>query len=128
MASTSISGADIHDYIAYFEDGGTLPSGAIADGNVTSAKIADGNVTSAKVATNGLVAANFAYEKVTGVASAGTPVSAAHTLGKVPVIVLPVSRTSSGVVSTTGTHTSAAVLGIVSNVAGGATFEVYIFG
>jgi hypothetical protein len=128
MASTSISGADITDYIAYFEDGGTLPSGAIADGNVTSAKIADGNVTSAKVATNGLVAANLAYETLTGVVSAGTPVSAAHTLGKTPVLIIPTCRTSGGSIATTGTHTSAGVLGICSNIAAGATFMIYIFG
>lgn len=124
MASTSISGADITDYIAYFKDGGTLPSGVIADGHVTSAKIADGNVTSGKVKANGLVAANFAYEKVTGTAGSAVT-TAAHTLGKVPTLVVPVSKTSGSSVAVTG-WTSTHLMGIYAS-AETTSFEIYVF-
>jgi hypothetical protein len=128
MASTSISGQNLSEYIPYFQDGGLITSGYLGSSSVTSAKVANGQVTSAKVATNGLVAANLKYEAVTGVVSAGTPVSAAHTLGKVPAIVINTCQTSGGTIQTTGTHTSAALLGICSNIAAGATFTIYIFG
>jgi len=107
MAQVSLSGESLSGFIDYFNAGGLISSGFVA--------------------SNAFPASKLKYEKLTGVASAGTPVSAAHTLGSVPSIVIPVCRTSGGSVATTGTHTSTAILGIVSDVASGATFEVYVF-
>lgn len=117
MATLSISGLSIKDYVPFFSDGGLLPSGTLATNAVASGNLQD----------DAVVAAKLNYQKVTGVASAGTPASAAHTLGAVPSLVIPTCRTSGGSIATTGTHTSAAILGIVSNVEAGATFEIYVF-
>lgn len=106
MASTSISGASINDYLAYFQDGGTLPSGAIAASAIPMSKLK--------------------YQKITGTAHTSAVTTATHGLGQVPSVVIPVSRTSGVGVQTTGTHTSTHVLGIVAD--GNATsFEIYVF-
>lgn len=106
MAGLSISGESLSGYCPFYHDGGLMTSAFIKDDNVPATKLH--------------------CEVLTGVVSAGTPTSAAHTLGAVPTLVIPTCA-SSGYVATTGIHTSTAVLGIVSNVAGGANFIIYVF-
>jgi len=127
MANVSMSGSTLDQYQPYFSDGGLITSAFIKDGQVTSGKLANSAVETAKIKDANVTAAKLNYETVTGVASAGTPVSAAHTLGAVPSLVIPTCRTSGGSIATTGTHTSAAILGIVSDIAGSAEFKIYIF-
>jgi len=127
MAKTSISGETLDRFCPYFTDGGLISSGFIKDAHITSGKLADDAVTTDKVTDDNVTVVKLHHEVLTGVASAGTPVSAAHTLGVTPTLVIPTCITSGGSIATTGTHTSAAIKGIVSDISGGASFIIYIF-
>jgi len=128
MANLSISGEPLSGHCPFFSDGGLMTSGYMKDSGIPSGKLASDAVTTVKIKDANVTAVKMKYETITGVASAGTAVSAAHTLGVAPSLVIPTCRTSGGSVATTGTHTSAGILGIVSDVTGGASFIIYIFG
>ena len=128
MAGTSISGETLDRFCPYFGDGGLISSGFVKDENITSGKLADDAVTTDKVKDDNVTAAKLHCEVITGVVTAGTVASAAHTLGVTPTLVIPTSRTSGANIATTGTHTSAAILGIQSDLASTeAKFTIYVF-
>lgn len=126
MAGLSISGESLSGYCPFYSDGGLMSSGYIKNENITSGKLADDAVTTDKVKDDNVTVAKLHCEVLTGTVSAGTAASAAHTLGVIPTLVIPTCRTSGGSVATTGTHTSAGILGIVTDTAN-TTFIIYVF-
>jgi len=126
MANLSISGEPLSGYCPFFSDGGLMTSGYMKDSGIPSGKLASDAVTTIKVKDDNVTVAKLHCEVLTGTVSAGTAASAAHTLGVTPTLVIPTCRTSGGSVATTGTHTSAAILGIVTDTAN-STFIIYVF-